>query len=132
MPLYDYRCPECGHTFERIGRFSDGPTFPCRQCNAPAKRLLGVPALQFKGSGWYVTDYGRGNNGPAKPSTGDGDGAAVTTGTSDTAESKSKPGSAPAPASGGSSNGSGSTPAAPASSSGGGSEHGSKASKTAA
>jgi len=61
MPLYEYRCLECGVRFERLQRVSDDPVAECPECGGPVERLLGVPALQFKGSGWYVTDYGKGS-----------------------------------------------------------------------
>jgi putative FmdB family regulatory protein len=60
MPLYEYECPSCGTRFERIQKFSDPPEASCPNCQAPAQRQLSPPAIQFKGSGWYVTDYGRG------------------------------------------------------------------------
>ncbi len=60
MPLYEYQCPKCGHRFERIQKFSDPDPKKCPQCGAgKLERLLHAPAVQFKGSGWYVTDYGR-------------------------------------------------------------------------
>ena len=61
MPLYEYECFLCGERFERIQRVSDPPVKKCPSCAGSVRRLLGVPALQFKGSGWYVTDYGRGS-----------------------------------------------------------------------
>lgn len=61
MPLYEYRCRSCGRTFERIQKVGDEPVRECPYCGDEVDRLLGIPALQFKGSGWYVTDYGRGN-----------------------------------------------------------------------
>ena len=61
MPLYEYECFLCGERFERIQRVSDDPVSECPSCGGSVRRLLGVPALQFKGSGWYVTDYGKGN-----------------------------------------------------------------------
>jgi putative FmdB family regulatory protein len=57
MPLYEYKCPECGSTFEVIEKVSDKLKKKCPKCGAVAKRLLSAPAIQFKGSGWYVTDY---------------------------------------------------------------------------
>jgi len=66
MPLYEYECFLCKHRFERIQRVSDDPASECPSCGGAVRRLLGVPALQFKGSGWYVTDYGKGN-GSAPP-----------------------------------------------------------------
>lgn len=66
MPLYEYRCRGCGRRFERIQKVSDEPVRECPYCGEPVDRLLGIPALQFKGSGWYVTDYGRGNGGSGR------------------------------------------------------------------
>lgn len=63
MPLYEYECFVCGHHFERILKVADASTVSCPECGGKVRRLLGVPALQFKGSGWYVTDYGKGNAG---------------------------------------------------------------------
>ncbi len=61
MPLYEYECRQCGKHFERIEHASAPPLKDCPLCGGELRRLLGVPALQFKGSGWYVTDYGKGN-----------------------------------------------------------------------
>ena len=65
MPLYEYECDACGHRFEIIQKFSDGPPDACPQCGkGPLQRLLSSPAFQFKGTGWYVTDYaGKGKSG---------------------------------------------------------------------
>ena len=59
MPLYEYECSGCGTRIERIQKFSDPPLTTCEKCGGGLKRLLSSPALQFKGSGWYVTDYAR-------------------------------------------------------------------------
>ena len=60
MPLYEFQCPQCGHRFERIQKFSDPDPKKCPECGAgKIERLLHAPAVQFKGSGWYVTDYAR-------------------------------------------------------------------------
>jgi putative FmdB family regulatory protein len=56
LPLYEYQCPECG-TFERMQKFSDPVLTACPTCGSPVEKLLSAPAIQFKGSGWYVTDY---------------------------------------------------------------------------
>ena len=61
MPLYEYECFVCQKRFERIQKVDADPVKQCPNCNGSVRRLLGVPALQFKGSGWYVTDYGKGN-----------------------------------------------------------------------
>jgi len=72
MPLYEYECFVCAHRFERIQRVADPVIRDCPECGGSVRRLLGVPALQFKGSGWYVTDYGKGNGGtPASASNGE-------------------------------------------------------------
>jgi putative FmdB family regulatory protein len=65
MPLYEYECFLCGHRFERIQRVSDDMVSECPECGGSVRRLLSAPALQFKGSGWYVTDYGKGTGGAA-------------------------------------------------------------------
>jgi len=61
MPLYEYRCQECSVRFERIEKASAIKDGRCPECGGTAHRLIGAPALQFKGSGWYVNDYGKGN-----------------------------------------------------------------------
>lgn len=58
MPLYEYECPKDG-TFEQMQKFSDPPLATCPRCGGPVEKLLSAPAIQFKGSGWYVTDYAR-------------------------------------------------------------------------
>jgi putative FmdB family regulatory protein len=60
MPLYEYACDACGQRFELIRRFSDPDVDVCAACGkGPVRRLISSPAIQFKGSGWYVTDYAR-------------------------------------------------------------------------
>ncbi|MBW3592084.1 MAG: zinc ribbon domain-containing protein [Actinobacteria bacterium] len=72
MPIYEYRCPE-GHTFELFHRMSDPPPEGCTVCGAvPVEKVLYPVAVHFKGSGFYSTDYGRGNK---RRETGDGDGS---------------------------------------------------------
>jgi putative FmdB family regulatory protein len=70
MPLYEYQCDACGQRFEVIQKFSDPPVETCRACGGPVKKLLSSPAIQFKGSGWYITDYARKSGDAAK--SGDG------------------------------------------------------------
>ncbi len=62
MPLYEYRCEKCRRTFEVIQSFSDDELTECSECGGHLERLLSAPAIRFKGTGWYVTDYG-GKNG---------------------------------------------------------------------
>ena len=117
MPLYEYQCDACGKRFEVIQKFSDGPVEACRNCGkGPVHRLLSSPAIQFKGSGWYITDYaqkGKSDGGQksgdaaaadtGKPDAGKGDAAktdAASSSSSSTAastETKTKTDSAPAP-----------------------------------
>ena len=59
MPLYEYECEECEHRFERIRKFSDEPLSTCPVCSGPVRKLASAPAIQFKGTGWYITDYSR-------------------------------------------------------------------------
>ena len=61
MPLYEYQCEQCGNRFEKIQKFSDPPIEVCPKCGGRVDKLLSSPAIQFKGSGWYVTDYARKN-----------------------------------------------------------------------
>jgi len=65
MPLYDYKCDRCGKVFEVRQKFSDALLQVHEECGGPLHRLISAPALQFKGTGWYVTDYGRGGKSPA-------------------------------------------------------------------
>jgi putative FmdB family regulatory protein len=71
VPLYEYECTKCQHRFERIQRFSDPPVSECPACGGAVSQLLSAPAIQFKGSGWYVTDYA-GKSPAAKGSNGNG------------------------------------------------------------
>ena len=66
MPLYEYECAACGHQFEVIRKFSDPPEEKCPKCGGPVHKLQSAPAFQFKGSGWYVTDYGKSGHSDSK------------------------------------------------------------------
>ena len=57
MPLYEYQCKKCHHLFERIQKFSDSHVKKCPDCGGPVEQTISAPAVQFKGSGFYVTDY---------------------------------------------------------------------------
>jgi len=81
LPLYEYECMKCGRRVEKIQKFSDPPLATCEYCGGDLERLLSSPAIQFKGAGWYVTDYAR------KSSGSDGDSA---TGAPPSAEKKEK------------------------------------------
>jgi len=70
MPLYEYQCKKCGHRFEKIQKFSDKPVKKCPQCSGPVEQTISAPAVQFKGSGWYVTDYAKKSAAPTSPDGG--------------------------------------------------------------
>lgn len=59
MPIYEYQCRECGHRFEVIQKISDSPIKKCEKCKGKTERLISSPAIQFKGSGWYVDGYSK-------------------------------------------------------------------------
>ena len=59
MPLYEYQCETCQQRFEKIQKFSDPPIETCPSCGGRVQKLLSSPAIQFKGSGWYITDYAK-------------------------------------------------------------------------
>ena len=69
MPLYEYQCKKCKHRFEKIQKFSDKPVKKCPECGGPVEQLLSAPAVQFKGSGWYVTDYAKSGTSPSSSAT---------------------------------------------------------------
>jgi putative FmdB family regulatory protein len=62
MPLYEYECKKCHHRFERIQKFSDPHVKKCPECGGAIEQVISAPAVQFKGSGWYVTDYAKGSS----------------------------------------------------------------------
>jgi putative FmdB family regulatory protein len=113
MPLYDYRCHQCGETFEVRQKFADAVLTVHEGCGGELERLISLPAIQFKGTGWYVTDYGRNGKKPAASSNGkseaksESQGASKSDGKSESksetkSESKSETKSeSPAPASSG-------------------------------
>ena len=59
MPLYEYECKKCGHRFEKIQKFSDKMVKKCPECGGAVEQMISAPAVQFKGTGWYVTDYAK-------------------------------------------------------------------------
>ena len=78
MPLYEYRCTRCERVTEVIQKFSDPPLKKCSECGGKLEQVLSAPAIKFKGSGWYVTDYagksggGSSSGGDSSESSGDG------------------------------------------------------------
>lgn len=114
MPLYEYLCNSCGHRFERIQKFADAPIAECPSCGAGGvEKLLSSPAIQFKGSGFYITDYAKPGSRTDAAKGGDGKG------TGDKATGDKATGDKPAAASpgsgGGTSKDSGTSAPAPAS-----------------
>jgi putative FmdB family regulatory protein len=83
MPLYEYECKKCGHRFEKIQKFSDQMVKKCPECGGQVEQMISAPAVQFKGSGWYVTDYAK------KPSSPGSSGA--DSGSKDTDKKDDKP-----------------------------------------
>lgn len=92
MPLYEYQCKKCKHRFEKIQKFSDKHISKCPECGGPVEQLLSAPAVQFKGSGWYVTDYAKKSSAPHSASSSESDGgtkeAKATKETKETKETK--------------------------------------------
>jgi len=62
MPIHEYKCTKCGHRFEALQKAKDKPLEKCPKCGGPLRKLISSPAIQFKGSGWYITDYARKNS----------------------------------------------------------------------
>jgi putative FmdB family regulatory protein len=87
VPLYEYQCKKCKHKFEKIQKFSDRPIKKCPECGGPVEKIQHAPNVQFKGTGWYVTDYA------AKSDTSKADGGSEkkeTTAKDDGAKGKEK------------------------------------------
>jgi putative FmdB family regulatory protein len=85
MPLYEYQCDACAHRFEVIQQFKDAPIDVCPKCGGTVKKLLSSPAIQFRGSGFYITDYARKGSESATTKSGE----AKTDSTTSSSESKS-------------------------------------------
>ena len=84
MPLYEYLCKKCGHVFEKIVKFSDRPIKKCPECGGVVEQTISAPAVQFKGSGWYVTDYAK----KSQSSSSSSDGGKDSKESKDTKDSK--------------------------------------------
>jgi putative FmdB family regulatory protein len=111
LPIYEYKCEGCGEVFEVIQKFADEPVAVHEKCGGHVHRLMSAPSFQFKGSGWYVTDYAKGNvTGPPKHESGKSESAKGESGKTESAgdsaakteakaETKSEPKSESKPAS---------------------------------
>jgi putative FmdB family regulatory protein len=89
MPIYEYKC-ENGHVFDVIQRMTDDALTECQECGAPAVRVLHSPAVHFKGSGFYNTDYGKKKTGAAASSEGASESSSSDSGSSESGSSESK------------------------------------------
>ena len=89
MPLYEYQCKKCHSLTERIQKFSDPPLTVCPHCGGELEQLISAPAVQFKGSGWYVTDYARKSG--QEPSGGNGASSSGEKSSGEGSSSESKP-----------------------------------------
>jgi putative FmdB family regulatory protein len=87
MPIYEYKCKKCHHRFERIQKFSDPHVKKCPDCGGPVEQVVSAPAVQFKGSGWYVTDYAK-KSGAGTSSSANGESTDSATKKDDKKESK--------------------------------------------
>jgi putative FmdB family regulatory protein len=103
MPNYEYRCQKCGHRFEKIQKFSDAMLKKCPECGGKIEQVISAPAVQFKGSGWYVTDYAKksatlpasGSDSAAKSDSGKDSGSNKDSGSGSGSDSASKKDSKP-------------------------------------
>jgi putative FmdB family regulatory protein len=97
VPLYEYKCGKCGHTFEKIESYSAPETRKCPECGAKAERVLARSAIQFKGTGWYVTDYAgkssaaKSGDSESKPAASKDESSSKKPATSKESSSKEKP-----------------------------------------
>jgi putative FmdB family regulatory protein len=87
MPLYEYQCKKCHYRFEKIQKFSDKPIKKCPDYGGPVEQTISAPAVQFKGSGWYVTDYAK-KGSTATSSSSDGDSSTKDVSSKDSKETK--------------------------------------------
>jgi putative FmdB family regulatory protein len=94
MPLYEYECDACGKRFEAIRKFSESDLDICSLCGkGPVRRLMSSPAIQFKGTGWYITDYSsKGKAGSDSSSSPKGDSKKSESGSSEASSAKTESG----------------------------------------
>jgi putative FmdB family regulatory protein len=92
VPLYEYQCQKCRHRFEKIQKFSDAPLKKCPECGGKLEKLITAPAVHFKGSGFYGTDYkkssGDGGSGSSSAKSSEDSGASAST---ESSASEAKP-----------------------------------------
>ncbi len=85
MPVYEYQCEKCGHTFDAMQAMSDDALTECEKCGGPVFRVLFAPAIHFKGSGFHNTDYGT----KKRPKDGDKSAATADSGSSGSSDGSS-------------------------------------------
>ena len=92
MPLYEYQCDSCNHRFEKIQKsYTDPPIETCPKCGkGPVRKLISSPAIQFKGTGWYITDYAKKSSTDAGQTGGSATGSSEKSANADKTESKSE------------------------------------------
>ena len=90
MPIYEYKCHQCGEKFEVRQRISEEPLKTHENCGGEVERLISAPALHFKGSGWYVTDYDKNGKSPSTASSGQSDSKSETKSESTPAKTETK------------------------------------------
>ena len=88
MPLYEYQCKSCHSLTERIQKFSDPPLTICPHCGGELEQLISAPAVQFKGAGWYVTDYAKKSGGAPAGKNGDKSSSAPATDSASSSDAK--------------------------------------------
>lgn len=96
MPLYEYECQKCHRRIEKIQSFSAAPLTTCESCGGPLEKLISAPAIQFKGSGWYVTDYAKSSATTASAKAASENGTAAGETTKDSSAPAAAPATAPA------------------------------------
>ena len=88
MPIYEYRCDDCGASIEAFQKMSDDPLTECDECGGPLRKVMHPVAIHFKGSGFYTTDYGKGSGRrPGGKDAGSGDSAESSSGAGESSSS---------------------------------------------
>jgi putative FmdB family regulatory protein len=93
VPIYEYECTKCGHRFEVVQKIGDTSLPKCEKCKGKVERLISSPAIQFKGTGWYVTDYARKSSGPEPSKSSSSEGSSAADKTAKKSKDKDKSGS---------------------------------------
>jgi putative FmdB family regulatory protein len=96
MPIYEYRCEACGRRFEKLQKLSDPPCKKCPTCGGALRKVICSPAIQFKGTGFYITDYAK-KSAPEPERKGDSAGEAKSGGKADEKRAEAKPKAEPTP-----------------------------------